>query len=122
MFKKVLKACIFPLAFSLLYLVMNGFDQLINYCNAFFVAGIVIFLFAALLWVANEGTFDIFGYSFSNLKASFSKEVEKKYESLAQYTEIKTTQRKKKEKKFTNLFISGAIFMIIGIIIRFFVK
>ena len=65
----------------------------------------VAVLVGGLLWVADMGTFDIFGYSFSNLKASFSKTVIKDYEDFPQYVEIKKEKRKKKEKIYLYLFV-----------------
>ena len=123
--KQFLKKIIIPLVvcvvISLIYLLTNGFDAPSNYTNAFFVAGMVAVLVGGLLWVADMGTFDIFGYSFSNLKASFSKTVIKEYEDFPQYVEIKKEKRKKKEKIYLYLFVVGIFFVILSFIFRQFV-
>ena len=100
----------FNVFFVLLVLFLRGFDLLIFYVDAFSVAGGLSILFGLLLLVASEGAFNIFGYSFSALRA------DRKYKDLYEYTVAKEKKQENQKKTFVPFIVVGFIFLIISYI------
>lgn len=88
-------------------------------CDAFFVAGAMFLCFGGLAWASDKGAFDGLGYSFSSL-FNIHKPAGKglnwqKKETYQEYVERKHSPEKKKSQPF--LFIVGAIFLVVAIIL-----
>lgn len=88
-------------------------------CDAFFVAGAMFLCFGGLAWASDKGAFDGLGYSVSSL-FNIHKPAGKglnwqKKETYQEYVERKHSPEKKKSQPF--LFIVGAIFLVVAIIL-----
>lgn len=88
-------------------------------CDAFFVAGAMFLCFGGLTWASDKGAFDGLGYSFSSLfnvhKPAGKGLNWQKKETYQEYVERKHSPDKKKSQPF--LFIVGAIFLVVAIIL-----
>ena len=81
--------------------------------NAFFVPGILIFCFGALLWASNGGAFDMLTFAIMKLFDSLKKDVTKvKYRTFYDY------QQAQKDKKLTfgHYMLVGLGFIVIALI------
>lgn len=87
-------------------------------CNCFFVPGSLIVSLSLLGLLANKGTYDSFGYIFSNfsLHNIFMKNQPKKYQSLYDYKQAK--DEKRSPWKPTGVIVGGAF---MGISLIFFI-
>ena len=109
---------------SLIYLIVNGFDLMINYCDAFFISGFVITSIGVLSVLSYLGAFDTIGYSFYALGRVFTskKELdEKKYNDLVDYVEKKKSKRGKLKEFFLPYIYSGVFYILLAVILFFFV-
>lgn len=112
------------LLISLIYLFINGFSLIINYCDAFFIAGFIIFSIGALSTLSYFGAFNTLGYSFYALGRVFSskKEMkEKKYEDLVDYVEKKKQSRKGLKRIILPYVYIAIIFFLLAFFLFFFV-
>ncbi len=80
--------------------------------DAFCVIGVVEAGFGALIFVSNEGMFDVVVYGFQNFLAMFRKEYKKKYATFYDYR----VSREGKKTKFGFMLICGCFFMVITVI------
>lgn len=94
--------------FTLLVLVLKGFDQTLYYVDAFSVAGSVSILFGMLLWVSSAGAFTTFGYAFSTFRS------ERKYKDLYEYTSAKEEKHAKQKKIHMPYIMVGLVFLFIS--------
>ena len=108
----------------LIYIILNGFDNIIYYCDACFISGFIIISISILSVLSYFGAFDTISYSFYAFSRAFTKEKElgeKKYKDLVDYVEKKKNTRKKFAYSFLPYVYSGLLFMIAAIILFFFV-
>lgn len=117
--KRLLIISIIEVLLIAIFLIIKGFNNIINYCNAFFVGGFAMFCIGCFSWLSNVGTFDIFGYSWKTVKSSFSKSLKREYNSMYDYSESKRMKRESEKYNFLSYFIAGGIAIIVAIIIRF---
>lgn len=96
--------------FSLVYLIINGWNYKIYYVDAFTVGGSISVLFGGLVLVTYLGAFDTFGYAFSTFGRN------RKYKDLVDYTEKKQIKRGKNRFIFMPYITVGVIFIIVGLI------
>ncbi len=82
--------------------------------DAFFSAGALLMLFAALLFVSGEGAFWGIGYAFRGLVKIFIPTLRQNHETYAQYRERKTATAKGKGDGA--LFFTGLFFVLISLI------
>ena len=82
--------------------------------DAFSSAGLLMILFAGLMFVSGEGAFLGIGYAFSRALHVFIPMPTQKVETYAEYRERKTG--KKKSKGDGCLFLTGLFYLLIGII------
>ena len=81
--------------------------------NAFFVPGVLLLCFGALLWASNGGAFDMLTYAIMKLFDSLKKDVTKvKYRTFYDYQEA----QKDKKLSFAHYLIVGAGFIVIALI------
>ena len=81
--------------------------------DAFFVSGLLMTLFACLMYVSDEGIFIALGYVMKDaLSFIFPRG---KHERYYDYRERKMSKAKKYEKK--HIFVTGLTFLIIGIVL-----
>ena len=85
-------------------------------CDAFFVAGVVIFAAGVLVFSSNEGTFDIFVYGLSSFVDMFRKKSQKKYDTFFDYRE----SHEDVKLPFGFLLITGAVFIAISLVMLYF--
>ena len=83
--------------------------------DAFFVAGIVMTLFAALLYVTGEGALIGVGYVFRHVFLTFIPMGRTKYERYADYRERKLSSTKKFSEG--HILVTGLAFLFIGIVL-----
>ena len=109
---------------SLIFLAIFGFNgwTLMGAMDGTFVAGCIGVGIAGLTYAANDGTFDVFPVGFANMIGSFKKEVEKRYDGVYQYREIKAAKRK--SRRFIPLFYlaAGLIYLIAAFIMFTYFK
>jgi len=82
--------------------------------DGFFISGLMLTMFAALLFVSSEGAFIGIGFVLRNVVQAFVPMGRKNHEFYAQYRERKLGQLKKRNSNC--ILITGLIFLIIGII------
>lgn len=85
----------------------------LNLADAFLIPGVIILMVGLLVWVGNEGTFDMLAYGFSRAKNSFIPSPKYKDEKFYDY---KMRRAEKRIKGYSFLFISGGIYMIPAVI------
>ena len=79
--------------------------------DAFFVSGLLMTLFACLMYISEEGFFISLGYVMRDALGFILPR--KEYERYYDYRERKMSKAKKYEKK--HIFVTGLTFLIIGI-------
>ena len=85
------------------------------WADAFFVSGILMTLFAGLMFVSREGALIGIGFVMRNVVLSFIPMGRMKHEKYADYRERKMTERKK--YKISPVLVTGAAFLLTGIIL-----
>ncbi len=83
--------------------------------DAFFVAGILMTLFAGMLFVSKEGALIGIGFVLRNVVLTFIPMGRAKHEKYADYRERKLSEMKKQEN--SSILITGLFFLIIGVIL-----
>lgn len=81
-------------------------------CDAFSIPGLLMILFGALLWVANEGAF--LGISYCLRMAVFALIPGKRKDAYEKYGDYVERKSQKKVHGFGFLFLSGAIVMAVA--------
>jgi len=118
MFKKIfihsLNRYISALVFGIAIIVLNnclinGWNVLMNYVDAFFIAGASNILIGGLAWIGNTGAYDIFGYVFARKRPNIT--------CLYDYTESKREKREKSKFSFIPWIVVGVFFLLISIIL-----
>lgn len=107
---RYLAAFLISALIGLAILMMNGFDQFVNYVNAFSVGGALTFLFGLLVLVESLGAFDTFGYAFSTFR-------KRRHKDLYEYTVAKNEKRSLNRFVFTPYLVVGLVFFIVGMIL-----
>ena len=82
--------------------------------DAFFVSGILMTLFAGMLYVSSEGALIGIGYVLRNAVLTFIPMGRAKHERYADYRERKLSKAKKQDNRC--ILVTGLIFLAIGII------
>lgn len=82
-------------------------------CSAIILLGI-----GGLMYVANEGFFDIFSYGFKQMFSSMFAKKANENNDFAAYKDGLTAQREMKAKIYLSVLASGAIFLIAMIVVR----
>ena len=83
--------------------------------DAFFVSGILMTLFAGLMFVSSEGALIGISFVMRNVVLSLIPMGRMRHEKYADYRERKMTERKK--HKISPVLITGAVFLLTGIIL-----
>ena len=100
------------LAVAAAVLTKTGFVLLFGYIDALTTAGAVLVLLGLLMLTARLGAFDVFAFALTTLHGS------RRYPTLYDYTEAKGTERKKREWTFLPYMATGAVFLIVGFLLR----
>lgn len=116
--KRILIIHIVDIIMILLVLFIRGFDQAIYYCDAFFIAGLLMICFGGLSFVSNCGAFDIFGYSFKTVGTKLSGNPNKEYQNLSAYVESKKDRRLKEKFNFVPYLLVGGVTVFLSFIIK----
>ena len=82
--------------------------------DGFFISGIMLTMFAGLLFISSEGAFIGIGFVLRNVVQAFVPMGRKHHEFYGQYRERKLGQLKKRNNNC--ILITGLTFLIIGII------
>lgn len=82
--------------------------------DAFFVSGILMTLFAGMMYVSSEGALIGIGFVLRNVVLTFIPMGRAKHEKYADYRERKLSEAKK--HKNSHILITGLIFLFIGIV------
>ena len=82
--------------------------------DAFFVPGILMTLFAGMLYVSSEGALIGIGFVLRNVVLAFIPMGRAKHERYADYRERKLSEAKKQDN--SHILVSGLIFLFIGIV------
>ena len=85
--------------------------------DAFFVSGILMTLFAGMLFVSGEGALIGIGFVLKSVVLTFIPMGRAKHEKYADYRERKLSEAK--ERNNSSIFVTGLLFLIIGIILTF---
>ena len=123
-YKKTIVLFVLGLIISFVSLLVKGFDSLLFYCDAFFIAGFVILAFGILAVLSFFGAFDTLGYSMYSFTRAFSKKEEmsnKKYVDLVDYVEKKKEKRGKFKTLFLPYLFSGGFYILLFIILFIFI-
>lgn len=83
--------------------------------DAFFVAGILMSLFAGLLFVSGQGALIGIGFVLRNVVLSFIPMGRAKHEKFADYRERKLGEMKKRNS--SPILVTGLVFLVVGIIL-----
>ncbi len=117
---KLVLTCILGVSLVLIFGFVTYKDEGNNqWCNACFVTFFIIFGLGAFSLLNNFGTFDLLGYSFSNLFSVIIHKDEKKYVDAIDY------RNKRKDIRFSNRFTYfvyfgvSLVFLITAIILLF---
>ncbi|HEY8390058.1 MAG TPA: DUF3899 domain-containing protein [Clostridia bacterium] len=87
--------------------------------NGFLLAGIIIFGLGSLIFVSNEGAFDIFVFGFKNFFSLFNRE---KRETRQTYFEYRQERSNKKTSFLFLLFVGGFYLLLSALfVILFFI-
>lgn len=78
--------------------------------DSFLVVGIVATCIALLLFVSNEGTFDMIVYGVQTFWGVFKKDMSRKYDTFYDYR----VARQEKKKPFMFLLVCGALFLLMS--------
>lgn len=81
--------------------------------DAFFVAGILMSLFAGLIFVSNEGALIGIGFVLRNVVLTFIPMGRMKHEKYADYRARKISEGKK--RKISPVLVTGLVFLVTGI-------
>ena len=82
--------------------------------DAFFVSGVLMTLFAGMLYVSGEGALIGVGYALRNAVLAFVPMGRARHERYADYRERKLSQIKKQNDRC--ILVTGLIFLFIGIV------
>lgn len=94
---------------------MSQADKLFHLGDAFFVPGIVVVLFGALVWVSTTGFFDALSYGAMfaiHALLPFTRRGDNE-----KYYDYKVRKDEKRAKGYGFIFICGAIYLLVGIIL-----
>ena len=83
--------------------------------DAFFVPGVLMSLFAGMLYVSGEGALIGIGFVLRNVVLTFIPMGRAKHEKYADYRERKLSNAKKQDNSY--ILVSGLFFLITGIIL-----
>lgn len=82
-------------------------------CDAFFVPGIIIAGFGALVFCTNGGTFDMLAYSMIRFFALFQRDVTKvKHRTFYDYR----MAQKEKHRSFGYMLVVGCVFIVVAVV------
>lgn len=82
-------------------------------CDGFFVSGILIACFGALIFASNGGVFDMLAYGVKNLFYLFKKNIkDRKYKDFYEYR----TAQKEKKRSFGYLVIVGVALIAVSLV------
>lgn len=84
--------------------------------DGFFVSGILLTLFAALMFVSSEGAFIGIGFVLRNAVLTFIPMGRARHERYADYRERKLSEAKKSNN--TPLWVVGLSFLLVGIVLN----
>ena len=82
--------------------------------DAFFVSGVLMTLFAGMLYVSSEGALIGIGFVLRNVVLAFVPMGRAKHERYADYRERKLSEAKKQDNRC--ILVTGLVFLFIGII------
>lgn len=124
-FKKFFKAYLIALLISIVIGVGILFIYYFTHERAFvdFVDGatlsmIVLLGVGGLMFVSREGFFDVFSYGFKQMFTAMFGKKANEYNDYPGYKENMKTKREASPKLFVSVLLSGAIFLILMIILR----
>ena len=83
--------------------------------DAFFVSGVLMTLFAGMLYVSGEGALVGIGFVLRNVVLAFIPMVRERHEKYADYRERKISKAKKQNDSC--ILVTGLIFLFIGILL-----
>ncbi len=83
--------------------------------DAFFVSGVLMTLFAGMLFVSGEGALVGIGFVLRNVVLAFIPMGRAKHERYADYRARKLSEAKKREN--SSILVTGLFFLIIGVIL-----
>jgi hypothetical protein len=83
--------------------------------DAFFVAGILMTLFAGMLFISGEGALIGIGFVLRNVVLTFIPMGRTKHELYADYRKRKLSQAKKQNN--SSILVTGLLFLFVGIIL-----
>ena len=80
--------------------------------DSFLVVGMLATCFALLIFVSNEGTFDLIVYGVRSFWSFFKKDMTRKYDTFFDYR----MTRQEKKLPFLFLLICGVIFLLMSVV------
>ena len=84
--------------------------------DAFFVSGILMTLFACMMYISGEGALIGIGFILRNIVLAFVPMGRMKHELYKDYRARKLSERK--DRKISSILVTGLVFLIIGIILN----
>ncbi len=85
--------------------------------DAFFVAGVLMTLFAGMMFVSGEGALIGIGFVLRNVVLTFIPMGRARHEVYAKYRERKLKEKEKKQGSKRYALVTGLIFLAIGVIL-----
>ena len=86
--------------------------------NASSLSAVILICVGGLMFVSNEGFFDIFAYGFKQLGTTMFGKKANANNKFYEYKEEKKVQRETKPKIFLSVLVAGGIFLIAMIVLR----
>ena len=121
----IIKYALYFLAACLLILLIlsvKGFDELKDYCDAFFIGGFTFFAVGGLSFVNKQGGYDMFSYSaYYIFKSIGSADKNRKYRDYKEYIDKKSSLRSQNKFSYLPFIFIGLILIIIAIILFFLI-
>lgn len=86
--------------------------------NGSSISAVILLGLGGLMFVANEGFFDIFSYGFKQVGSSLFGKKPNENNDFAGYKEQGKIKRESKPKIFISILISGIVFLVTMIVLR----
>lgn len=101
----------------LVYYFLNN-ATLYSAINGFSLSAVIMLSIGGLMWVANEGFFDVFSYGAKQLVSFMFSKKANENNDFPNYREQNRTKRESKPKMFLPIILSGFILFVLMAILR----
>lgn len=106
----------FSIGLGLFFLIWFAFGR--GPINASSYCALILLGIGGLAFVANEGFFDVFSYGFKQAFTSIFGKKANEYNDFVGYKEQNRTKREKSPKYYLSILISGAVFLLLWVVLK----